>query len=356
VFEDVLAEIRWPLLLATVTIVITLAFFGRRKDVRDRVGLTPALTAILCLGPLAGLTLNLPVYQSGAGLLAVNLGGALVPVCVVALWLRRGHLKPLPALAGTFVVSLVANVVTVYDPDLGVYSTFPQMFAPSLVALSFALIATVRGHLRAIPLAYASGSMGALLGADLYNLPAIVANLDSPEGLSVVSIGGAGVFDMVYLAGMIAMDAAMVIVWASLPKRAATPAEMAAYGALPVPQEPPRAVWERYRALQEPTPMERARASLALSDLYLQRHDYARCVGHAYGAVYALAGTAPGAWQRARLRGAAMQTDIDALLAAYRESLERPTPRSIAGNANRAAKQVVAALEAMAGIPREAAA
>ena len=65
-----------------------------------------------------------------------------------------------------------------------------------LVAAGVALLLSYR---RAPPVAYVSGSMGALIGADIMNLPQV------PEiGAAVVSIGGAGTFDGVFLTGIIA--------------------------------------------------------------------------------------------------------------------------------------------------------
>jgi uncharacterized membrane protein len=52
---------------------------------------------------------------------------------------------------------------------------------------------------QAPPLAYVSGSMGALIGADLLNLGRI-AKLGAP----VAAIGGAGTFDGVFLTGILA--------------------------------------------------------------------------------------------------------------------------------------------------------
>src|SRR2546430_15986124 len=58
------------------------------------------------------------------------------------------------------------------------------MFVPPLAA---ALVSVVLAFRRAPPVAYVSGSMGALIGGDLLNLPRI-GDLAAP----VVSIGGAG--------------------------------------------------------------------------------------------------------------------------------------------------------------------
>ena len=48
-------------------------------------------------------------------------------------------------------------------------------------------------------MAYVSGSMGTLIGADILNLTRV-----AEIGATVVSIGGAGTFDGVFLTGIIA--------------------------------------------------------------------------------------------------------------------------------------------------------
>jgi uncharacterized membrane protein len=70
------------------------------------------------------------------------------------------------------------------------------MLLPPLIAAGVALLLAFR---RAPPVAYVSGSMGTLIGADVLNLSQ-VARLGAP----VVSIGGAGTFDGVFLTGIIA--------------------------------------------------------------------------------------------------------------------------------------------------------
>ncbi len=67
---------------------------------------------------------------------------------------------------------------------------------PPIVAAAVALVMAFR---RAPPVAYVAGSQGTLIGADLLNLERIAA-----LGAPVVSIGGAGTFDGVFLTGVIA--------------------------------------------------------------------------------------------------------------------------------------------------------
>jgi uncharacterized membrane protein len=62
------------------------------------------------------------------------------------------------------------------------------------------LVALMVSWRQAAPLAYISGCLGTLIGADLLNLPAI-GRLGAP----VASIGGAGTFDGVFLTGVAAV-------------------------------------------------------------------------------------------------------------------------------------------------------
>jgi uncharacterized membrane protein len=70
-------------------------------------------------------------------------------------------------------------------------------FIPPLVAAGVALLLNRE---KAAPLAFVSGTLGTLIGADLLNLGRI-ADLGAP----VASIGGAGTFDGVFLTGIIAV-------------------------------------------------------------------------------------------------------------------------------------------------------
>ncbi|HEV8360395.1 MAG TPA: DUF1614 domain-containing protein [Candidatus Thermoplasmatota archaeon] len=344
--EDPLQLVPWPLVLAGASILVVLLFFRRRADVFRGLAMSRAELAILCLGPVAGLSVNIPLYQAGGGVLAVNLGGALLPLLMTALWLRRGRLDAFLALAGTLVVSGIAKVIVTFDPETGIYTTFPALFAPSLVALAFAMAMTVGKPLRAVPLAYTAGSMGALLGADLYNLAPILESLGS-SGVGVVSIGGAGVFDMVYLAGMVAMAGALLLAVAMQPRLDA--ADGIAYPPALERTPEPALVWARYQALADPNARERALAALALSDLHLRRRDYARALAHSVLAVDALLAD-PRVLERVREQASpALRRDLEALQAAHRASA--PWQRRAAGNANHAAKLAVAALAPLTLLP-----
>lgn len=94
---------------------------------------------------------------------------------------------------GVAAVAVVVHALAQIVPGVGIAV---PMFLPPFAAAAVSLVLAFR---RAPPVAYVSGSMGTLIGADLLNLPRI-SELAAP----VVSIGGAGTFDGVFLTGIIA--------------------------------------------------------------------------------------------------------------------------------------------------------
>ena len=137
--------------------------------------------------------------------LAVNVGGALIPV-LISLYLLAGSvamtgsfLTAALALLGILLVSVVARLTSRVVPGLGIVT---PVFVPPLSALLCGLLLSLPlgGRAMAAPvIAYTSGTLGVLIGADLLNLGRI-----GEMGAPMVSIGGAGTFDGIFLAGVIA--------------------------------------------------------------------------------------------------------------------------------------------------------
>lgn len=106
-------------------------------------------------------------------------------------------------LAGTFAASAAV-------PGVGIEEQFPEFLFPPLGAgiLAAALAPTVfpgrEGF--ALPATYFATTFGVLIGADLLRQPPLYGT--GPAGL--YTIGGAGVLDLVYLSGLIALAAAYV--------------------------------------------------------------------------------------------------------------------------------------------------
>ena len=135
-----------------------------------------------------------PVWEhENKTILAVNLGGALIPTALSLYLMARNQLY-VEGLAGILVVTLITNRVAHPVPGMGI--AISPLVAPVVAALAAILIS--RKH--AAPVAYIAGSVGTLLGADILNL-GVIRDL----GAHVASIGGAGVADGVFLAGIVAV-------------------------------------------------------------------------------------------------------------------------------------------------------
>jgi uncharacterized membrane protein len=131
---------------------------------------------------------------------AVNVGGAVIPTLVSVYLLYIYPEALIYCIYGILTVALIAKFVA--RPVKGVGIVTPALVPPLVAALSAVLIASQlpEHHEFAFIIAYTGGTLGTLIGADLLNLRGI-----SKIGAPVVSIGGAGTFDGVFLAGIIAV-------------------------------------------------------------------------------------------------------------------------------------------------------
>ncbi len=141
-----------------------------------------------------GVQYIVPVLVTRPGtVIAVNLGGAVIPV-ILSLYLIVKHRLYVSSVVAVSIVTVAVHHMA--HPVAGVGIAVP-IFIPPLIA---AVVAVLISHWRAGPLAYVAGSLGTLIGADLMNLGKI-RGLGAP----VASIGGAGKFDGIFLAGIVAV-------------------------------------------------------------------------------------------------------------------------------------------------------
>jgi len=135
----------------------------------------------------------IPRRRNNVTVIAVNLGGAVFPVIISGYLLLKTGLY-FSSLIG--IVLMTAVCYRLARPIEGVGIALP-FFVPPLLA---ALIAVVIDHSHAPVIAYVSGTLGTLIGADLLNLKQI-RNMNAP----LASIGGAGTFDGIFLTGILAV-------------------------------------------------------------------------------------------------------------------------------------------------------
>ena len=169
-----------------------------------KLGLSPKAALFIFFLCLLGSVVNIPVarrqlwggwsfsLQTGAAeqVIYLNLGGAIIPVLLCLYLLPRAPLGS--TIAATLIMTLVAKLLTRTVPGVGF--TIPILIPP-FVAAALALILTRKNP---APVAYISGVLGTLIGADLLNLYRL-----GVMGASRISIGGAGVYDGIFLVGII---------------------------------------------------------------------------------------------------------------------------------------------------------
>jgi uncharacterized membrane protein len=123
----------------------------------------------------------------GGTVLAVNVGGAIIPAIMSLYLLFRWQLW-LEGLVATVAVAAVCYWFSSPIPGVGI--AIP-VFVP---AIATTIVALMLSRKHAAPLAYIAGSFGTLIGADLLNLNKL-ADLKAP----ILSIGGAGTFDGIFV-------------------------------------------------------------------------------------------------------------------------------------------------------------
>ena len=184
-----------------------------------KLGLTPQESLLLLIGSLVGSGINLPLLQlrnreqgfpvkvvvqkvilglapktlSDKVIIAVNVGGCLIPVGLSFYFISLQLIDPIKMIIGIMAITLLSYKSSELIPGFGV--GMPIFLAP----LSAALLALVIDPEHAAQLAYMSGVLGVLIGADILRIKNI-----TQLGSSIAVIGGAGTFDGIFLTGLIA--------------------------------------------------------------------------------------------------------------------------------------------------------
>lgn len=184
-----------------------------------KLGLSPQSALTLMLVSLAGSLINLPLFSlhgcqnppqteeehkgflrppelpfDGTTLVAVNVGGCLVPLFFSMHLLQQSKLSPFTVLIAVCIVAAVSYKLSRPIPGIGI--GMPILVAP----LTAAIVSIAIGEEHRATLAYISGSLGVLIGADIFRFKNI-----REMGTPLASIGGAGTFDGIFMSGLVAV-------------------------------------------------------------------------------------------------------------------------------------------------------
>lgn len=146
---------------------------------------------------------NIYLFSYNNWNVGINVGGALIPLILSIYFVIKKKIPLKMVLIGIIIVSIVTYFVTRVDVHSGIVSTAPYFLLPAIAASLVSVALLWKDFKKAAPFAYISGSIGVLVGADVFHLWEL---LSTPVNTQVNAvIGGANVFDMIYITGIIAV-------------------------------------------------------------------------------------------------------------------------------------------------------
>lgn len=211
---------RFLLFAAALAFLVVFVQLGILRLTFHKLGLEAESATLLLMVTLGGSLLNLPLFSvptdpaaqqrrlrelppallgrlrwiPGRTIIAVNVGGGVVPAAFSLYLLRHAQPDLLHVLTAVAVVAAVSHAVSFAVPRLGI--AMPVLVAPLCAALAAVMLDAEQAPV----LAYIGGTLGVLIGADLLRLRDI-GRLGEP----VASIGGAGTFDGIFVTGIVAV-------------------------------------------------------------------------------------------------------------------------------------------------------
>jgi uncharacterized membrane protein len=210
--------LRYLLLIAALTMLMMSIQLGALTVAFEKLGLSPDSALLLFLTILGGSLINLPLFSmksepprledvpqplrelysqmphTGRTLVMVNVGGCVVPAAFSIYLLAQHPLNIFYAVLAVAAVTLLCFKTTRALPGVGLGA--PMLLAPLMAAL----VSIALDPANAAPLAFISGTLGVLIGADLLHLRDI-----QRLGTPFASIGGAGSFDGIFISGLVAV-------------------------------------------------------------------------------------------------------------------------------------------------------
>lgn len=146
---------------------------------------------------------NIYLFSYQNWIVGINTGGAIIPIVLSIYLILKKNISLKKILIGMLVVTIITFFVTHPVPEKGIVSSFPYWLLPAIFASLTSVFLSWKNFSKAAPLAYISGTIGVLLGADFLHLPEL---LSFPiETTTYAVIGGANVFDMVFITGILAV-------------------------------------------------------------------------------------------------------------------------------------------------------
>jgi uncharacterized membrane protein len=137
-----------------------------------------------------------------------DLAGFFIPF-LISLKMMIDHRSPIRAsLIGVSIIAVFSYLSSEYVAGEGVI--IQNIYAIAIAASIVGIALSKKQWASVGPIAYVSGSLGVLLGADVVRIGDILSYY--PSGFAFASIGGAGVFDAIFFVGVLAVTIDVIFV------------------------------------------------------------------------------------------------------------------------------------------------
>jgi uncharacterized membrane protein len=151
---------------------------------------------------------NVTLIPYNNWIVAINTGGALIPIILSFYLIYKRKISYKQVIIATIIVTIVTFFITRVEPSKGIVASFPYWLIPAVFAAVFACISSIilfkKNFAKGATLAYSSSTFGVLIGADFLHLPELLNNTPTKLG-TMARIGGAVIFDLIFLTGVIAV-------------------------------------------------------------------------------------------------------------------------------------------------------
>ena len=191
-----------PLGMMMLLVVGVLVYFGIAHRILDRMRLTDKQALMFIAAIIVGSFIDIPIMRAPVEL-SINVGGALLPA-MLAIWLifkADETVERVRAIMATILVAVAVSLGSRYLP----YEPENMFLDPKIIyGVTAGMIAYLAGRSRRS--AFIGGVLGIVL-SDIIHMVTII-RLGIP---GTTDIGGAGAFDVVIIAGIVAVMVAELV-------------------------------------------------------------------------------------------------------------------------------------------------
>jgi len=196
-----------------LTLLFIYVYITSIARVLRRIGFSKEEAGTILFVTLALGWITIPLVPYNGWWVGISVGGALVPLAICGYFIRAKRVNLAELAIGILIVAYISYFITRAEEGVGIVADIPIAFAPAIAAGLFSLSTFWIDISQAAPLAYSSGIIGTILGADIFHLSDILSFSPPEEGFPLLSIGGANIYDMVYITGIVAVGVDVVAFW-----------------------------------------------------------------------------------------------------------------------------------------------